>query len=172
MPRRRRRAAQSCLMCRQRKIKCDRNNPCAPCVAAKHRCLFKVYSDSLISDTVAHAPHPPEPGGRSLQASPRSASNHLPTPQTTLETCTAATDTFSSPGPGQAAIAKSTEPTLQDVLGRLQRLEALAPTPSTDSAQHELQSRPQPSDPKGTQMVMRKSRIMRFPMGISPEVWP
>lgn len=167
MPRRRRRAAQSCLMCRQRKIKCDRNNPCAPCVAAKHHCVFKVYTDSVLSDAKTHTSHTPEPRGRSLQTSPRSANNHLPTPQTALESC-ATTDAFSPPNRGHSAIINATEPSLQHVLQRLQRLEGLASTASASETQSGPQVRP--SDPKGTQLVMRKARIMRFAMGIAPEV--
>ena len=44
-PRRRRRPALSCLECRRRKIKCDRNDPCAHCVSAKTQCTYKVYSN-------------------------------------------------------------------------------------------------------------------------------
>ncbi|KAI1142100.1 hypothetical protein F5Y05DRAFT_402099 [Hypoxylon sp. FL0543] len=44
-PRRRRRPALSCLECRRRKIKCNRNEPCAHCVSAKLRCTYKIYTD-------------------------------------------------------------------------------------------------------------------------------
>lgn len=44
-PQRRRRPALSCLECRRRKIKCDRNDPCTHCVSAKLRCAFKFYSN-------------------------------------------------------------------------------------------------------------------------------
>jgi hypothetical protein len=30
----------ACLLCRQRKVKCDRNEPCANCVKAKTACSF------------------------------------------------------------------------------------------------------------------------------------
>jgi hypothetical protein len=30
----------SCLICRQRKIKCDRHNPCSNCVKARRQCSF------------------------------------------------------------------------------------------------------------------------------------
>ncbi|KEY73420.1 hypothetical protein S7711_06839 [Stachybotrys chartarum IBT 7711] len=42
-PRRRRRPALSCIECRRRKVKCDRNNPCAHCVAAKSPCRYRSY---------------------------------------------------------------------------------------------------------------------------------
>lgn len=44
-PRRRRRPALSCLECRRRKIKCDRNEPCTNCVTAKTQCIFEVLSN-------------------------------------------------------------------------------------------------------------------------------
>ncbi|KAI0387465.1 hypothetical protein F5Y04DRAFT_4916 [Hypomontagnella monticulosa] len=46
--RRRRRPALSCLECRRRKIKCNRNEPCAHCVSAKLQCNYKVYSDEPV----------------------------------------------------------------------------------------------------------------------------
>lgn len=44
-PHRRRRPARSCLGCRRRKIKCDRDSPCAHCVAAGIQCVFRVHRD-------------------------------------------------------------------------------------------------------------------------------
>lgn len=38
--RRRRRPALSCLNCRRRKIKCDRNDPCVHCTSAKLQCKY------------------------------------------------------------------------------------------------------------------------------------
>ncbi|KIW15897.1 hypothetical protein PV08_05947 [Exophiala spinifera] len=46
--RRRRRPALSCLECRRRKIKCDRNEPCTHCVSAKIECTYKFYPDSVV----------------------------------------------------------------------------------------------------------------------------
>lgn len=42
--RRRRRPAQSCVECRRRKVKCDRQEPCAHCRASKNKCIYRVYS--------------------------------------------------------------------------------------------------------------------------------
>lgn len=44
-PRRRRRPALSCLPCRRRKIKCNRQNPCAHCVSAKLECSYRTFYD-------------------------------------------------------------------------------------------------------------------------------
>ncbi|KAI1209549.1 uncharacterized protein F4807DRAFT_96887 [Annulohypoxylon truncatum] len=48
-PRRRRRPALSCLECRRRKIKCNRNEPCAHCISSKLQCTYKVYSDDSVA---------------------------------------------------------------------------------------------------------------------------
>ncbi|THC98272.1 hypothetical protein EYZ11_002274 [Aspergillus tanneri] len=39
-PRKRRRPAYSCLECRRRKVRCDRNQPCAQCTAHGASCVF------------------------------------------------------------------------------------------------------------------------------------
>lgn len=41
----RRRPAWSCLECRRRKVKCDRNQPCQHCTAQSKQCVFKMYRD-------------------------------------------------------------------------------------------------------------------------------
>jgi hypothetical protein len=43
-PRRRRRPALSCLDCRRRKIKCDRNDPCMNCTSSGLQCKYKRFS--------------------------------------------------------------------------------------------------------------------------------
>lgn len=44
-PRRRRRPALSCQICRRRKIKCDHNEPCSNCVRHKVQCVYTLYGD-------------------------------------------------------------------------------------------------------------------------------
>ncbi|KAJ5779285.1 hypothetical protein N7457_007005 [Penicillium paradoxum] len=46
-PRRRRKPARSCIECRCRKIRCDRTDPCTPCVSAYAWCMYKTYADRL-----------------------------------------------------------------------------------------------------------------------------
>lgn len=54
--RRRRRPAYSCVQCRSRKIKCDRQSPCSHCVAAKITCVYRTFRDSpSISDPEARS---------------------------------------------------------------------------------------------------------------------
>ncbi|KAG9253572.1 uncharacterized protein F5Z01DRAFT_147121 [Emericellopsis atlantica] len=49
--RRRRRPALSCIECRRRKIKCDRNDPCGHCIATNTQCTFKIFGDDLARDS-------------------------------------------------------------------------------------------------------------------------
>ncbi len=59
-PRRRRRPALSCIECRRRKIKCDRNEPCTNCVTAKTQCTFEVLSNEggpVIREKASHLRH-------------------------------------------------------------------------------------------------------------------
>ncbi|KAI1412223.1 hypothetical protein F5Y13DRAFT_180292 [Hypoxylon sp. FL1857] len=77
-PRRRRRPALSCLECRRRKIKCNRNEPCAHCVSAKLQCTYKLYGDEpvlrqqprqdgLWSETLSPSAHVPSPLAQAQQ---------------------------------------------------------------------------------------------------------
>ncbi|RDW79247.1 C6 zinc finger protein [Aspergillus mulundensis] len=76
-PRKRRRPAQSCEQCRQRKVRCDRNVPCGPCTRARSdlHCSYRDKSPSPNSNgieittpgtaqrpvTAAFNPRPPNP---------------------------------------------------------------------------------------------------------------
>ncbi|KAI1772968.1 hypothetical protein F4818DRAFT_129603 [Hypoxylon cercidicola] len=73
-PRKRRRPALSCLECRRRKIKCDRNQPCAHCVSSRSQCSFKAYRDDDVS---AQQPH--QTSGNSW-VSTSSPTAYAPTP--------------------------------------------------------------------------------------------
>jgi hypothetical protein len=46
--RRRKRPSRSCVECRRRKIKCDRNNPCAHCTSTKTRCVYKTFHNTPV----------------------------------------------------------------------------------------------------------------------------
>jgi hypothetical protein len=50
----RHRPPRSCVECRRRKIKCDRNQPCSQCVLSKCRCLY--------DGGIATSRHPGRPG--------------------------------------------------------------------------------------------------------------
>ena len=45
---RRRRPALSCIECRRRKIRCDRNDPCTHCISVRIQCTFNVYGDESV----------------------------------------------------------------------------------------------------------------------------
>ena len=66
-PRKRRRPALSCVECRRRKIKCDRNVPCAQCTQSKSAvCTYKDGcpgpSDSHTTKPASHTPSAPRNG--------------------------------------------------------------------------------------------------------------
>ena len=55
-PRKRRRPALSCVECRRRKIKCDRNKPCGPCLQSQSpTCTFS--NDSSRKPTQSSSPN-------------------------------------------------------------------------------------------------------------------
>lgn len=53
LPRRRRRPALSCQVCRRRKIKCDHNDPCSNCLRHKTQCVYTSYHDSKADEPPA-----------------------------------------------------------------------------------------------------------------------
>jgi hypothetical protein len=66
--RRRRRAAKSCILCRRRKVKCDKELPCNNCILGKAQCIYRTFNDDIV------------PGEHLLQDAPRAASE-LNTPR-------------------------------------------------------------------------------------------
>ncbi|KAK2763114.1 hypothetical protein FQN54_009749 [Arachnomyces sp. PD_36] len=52
---RRRRPARSCLECRRRKIKCDRNVPCRHCVSTQSQCTYSVYGSNTNGPIAQHS---------------------------------------------------------------------------------------------------------------------
>ncbi|KAI1379849.1 hypothetical protein F4677DRAFT_464085 [Hypoxylon crocopeplum] len=67
----RRRPPRSCVECRRRKIKCDRNQPCSQCALSKCRCLY----DSRTGNTASH--HPRRPGSVPTSGGSRTGSSGL-----------------------------------------------------------------------------------------------
>lgn len=49
-PRRRRRPALSCQVCRRRKIKCDQKEPCSNCQRHKVQCVYTLYANGNCND--------------------------------------------------------------------------------------------------------------------------
>lgn len=75
--RRRRRPALSCIECRRRKVKCDRQHPCAHCVACKVPCSYATRNA---------LPSPPEPVTASTLSRNTSTARN---PQRALTSCAA-----------------------------------------------------------------------------------
>lgn len=46
IPRKRRRLALSCIECRRRKVRCDRDQPCHNCRASLAQCVYETYANS------------------------------------------------------------------------------------------------------------------------------
>ncbi|KAI1075965.1 hypothetical protein F5B20DRAFT_573085 [Whalleya microplaca] len=193
-PRRRRRPAYSCIECRRRKIKCDRNDPCAHCVAAKAQCSFKVYRNEPVirpqpqqgniwgsaSSPSAAAPSPlaqaqqvntntfvTEHGNRYPSGPPvipATATGQDDTPETLQHS------DIRSSNPAQA-----TEPNLRDLLQRVQKLEESSSSrPShwlSDTGRDLLERR---SGLQDSQIILNKTRVLRWShlMGSAQEFAP
>ncbi|KAK2776999.1 C6 zinc finger domain-containing protein [Colletotrichum kahawae] len=180
-PRRRRRPALSCLECRRRKIKCDRNDPCTHCVSSKNQCTYKTYRNDpeargtapgsdvgrAISNSASRPTSPAVAGraappnlGRSFQDLADTAS-----PQT-IRADERPIRTSDAVGPHNKSPqnhSSETEPDLQDLLRRLQRLERDSTGPnnldSSGLARNLLSSH---SGPQDSQVVLKKSRLWRW----------
>ncbi|KAK0375939.1 hypothetical protein CLIM01_06677 [Colletotrichum limetticola] len=175
--RRRRRPALSCLECRRRKIKCDRDEPCGHCTASKLRCTYRVFgSEPATRPTVQQAVQPMQ-------------SIHMISPLSQAPTVVPAHEStndanaISEPGPahsrrreasigddvseevvvsGNMAQASAAEPALRDLLHRVQRLEEVQV--SADTARRSRSEVPQQMMGKDTdsRVVLKKSRVWRW----------
>lgn len=73
-PRRRRRPALSCVECRRRKIKCDRDDPCGHCKTSRIHCVYNIYGNTNPVGNVqpsygSSGPSPPSPSARTAHPS-------------------------------------------------------------------------------------------------------
>jgi hypothetical protein len=146
--RRRRRPALSCFECRRRKIKCDRNDPCAHCSSTKTQCVYKVWSKDSVNYQRPEYGNPSDSTSRPLYES----STLDPFQYTSTNISTPPHDNHPS---GQQVVAGSairptenpnflnryhvqlssrtqdTEPDVRNLLQRLQKLEASSAADST-----------------------------------------
>jgi hypothetical protein len=188
-PRKRRRPARSCVACRRRKIKCDRNDPCAHCVSSKIQCVHQLYHEPVIQQRL------PQHSSRNLITSPsnfatspssatRGRTNipnleHDSHPLRPTETSTALGQDIASHGSSHNPIQlpnqfQTEKPSVQDLLQRIQRLE------QTTSAQNPLNGLSETGRDilerqaglQSSQVVLNKTRILRWShwMGTAPEV--
>lgn len=181
-PRRRRRPARSCIECRRRKIRCDRNDPCTRCVSVHIRCTYKLYGDQTRSP-----PQSLEGTSRySTQCAPQSSpSSHLQPIRESipsrdhgqpLEPRTTATGTptparaphHGSVFPGQIhneqpRRVQNSESAITDLLQRVQSLEqSSAQTPLHDLSETGREIFGRPSQPEDIQWIFTKTRVMRW----------
>lgn len=90
--RRRRRPALSCLECRRRKIKCDRNDPCRHCIAADTQYIFQTFQTRLVSgvsdaertSAISTPTLPDAPASKDRGSSPTATQARETTPHTTM----------------------------------------------------------------------------------------
>ncbi|KAL7621971.1 hypothetical protein AAE478_007472 [Parahypoxylon ruwenzoriense] len=189
-PRRRRRPALSCLECRRRKIKCDRNDPCAHCVSAKSQCAYRIYGD----EPVAREQQQPlsRPGSPQLSRSTRSvfglspldqarqansngpvpeSGNHAPWPSVAAIAAAAAVVGQNGQGnPGRDAarspyLVQGAEPNLQDLLQRIQKLEEtskprLNPIRGLSETGRHILARQ--TGLQDSEVILNKTRILRW----------
>ncbi|KAF6825589.1 hypothetical protein CPLU01_10167 [Colletotrichum plurivorum] len=157
--RRRRRPALSCLECRRRKIKCDRNEPCAHCVATRNRCTYRLFEGTL-------APRNREsPGSRSPRRD--RASESLSTQPTSTSPSITGRVRSNDPQALERVSFHGLEvaPDLQDLVQRVQRLErtiesntASGLSPSTGSNL----PRASACGDRESQVVLKKARMWRW----------
>ncbi|KAI9934610.1 hypothetical protein AWENTII_005878 [Aspergillus wentii] len=119
-PRKRRRPAKSCEQCRQRKVRCDRNIPCAPCTRSRTgpRCSYRDASPSPQLEQPASGNHCP------VQVVAQPTLNHLTptslgdTPHPSVAGRHQSVYSFSQP-----TSPAHSEASLQDIKRRLQSLD-------------------------------------------------
>ncbi|CAI4213219.1 unnamed protein product [Parascedosporium putredinis] len=165
--------ALSCVECRRRKIKCDRENPCAHCVAAKSECSYKTFNNRSSApgswNTLKHAVGNVPQDTPDSDSAPVSAL--LNTPALDVVNGTARRS-----HPTQQQADESV--VFRDLLDRVRRLEAtpassLAPTRSPSDASRDVLSL-QTGPIQDAQILLNKTRVLRwsFWTGMSEELMP
>ncbi|CAI7672477.1 unnamed protein product [Penicillium viridicatum] len=179
-PRRRRRPARSCIECRRRKIRCDRNDPCTRCVSVHTRCTYKLYGDQpgsplqSLEGTSRHstlgtlAPSPSSHVQPIREPLPSRDHGQPLEPRTTAGTPTPAGTphhglAFSQIYDEQPRRVQNSESAITDLLQRVQRLEqssAQTPVHNLPETGREIFGRP--SQPEDLQWIFAKTRVMRW----------
>jgi hypothetical protein len=186
---RRRRPALSCIECRRRKVKCDRTDPCAHCVAAGSQCTYKIYSDPRV---IRH----PRQQGSSL-GSVSSPSMSLASPLGHSQQLNGSRPVAGYDVRSEAQIAYATKtqngfpntvglndvqptnqtpdegPDFQDLLRRIQKLEeSSAPAPVQGLAETSRSILVGQAGLQGSEIMLKKTRIANWSdwMGTAPEV--
>ncbi|OIW29326.1 hypothetical protein CONLIGDRAFT_615196 [Coniochaeta ligniaria NRRL 30616] len=191
--RRRRRPALSCLECRRRKIKCDRNDPCAHCVSTKSPCSYKTFNDKSVFQ-----PQPQQGAGSwrlasSLSASPLALAevqqtstnnsisehgNHPSGPRIVIPPAVRQDGIPNALGRDDTRPTESvraTEPDLRDLFKRVQKLEeSSASNPIHGLSQTGRDILARQCGLQDSQIILNKTRILRWShwMGTAQEFVP
>ncbi|KAM4058866.1 fungal zn(2)-Cys(6) binuclear cluster domain-containing protein [Hirsutella rhossiliensis] len=157
--RRRRRPALSCLECRRRKIKCDRNDPCAHCVSAETPCTYNVHG----SESILRPQHPRRDGSGVQTASTPSAAGHSPfayaAQQSRIGRGGLETRLRRGPSPSRAEAAAAQN----DSPDRVQRLEKSSASHPVDALAEIGREVLAPwSRLQDSQVILNKTRILRW----------
>ena len=181
-PRRRRRPARSCVECRRRKIRCDRNDPCTRCVSVHAQCTYKLYGDQNKSPLQSLEG---ASGHLTLGTFAFSTSSHVQpfrgdAPSSRghshpLEPTTIGTPTLTgTPHHGSASIdehprhAQATDSAFADLSQRVQSLEqssAQKPVHGLSETGREIFDHS--SQPEDLQWIFTKTRVMRWSLWMS-----
>lgn len=150
---RRRRPALSCVECRRRKIRCNRDNPCANCTTARTQCSYKIYSHefSRQRQSLDHSP----PGEELNLLTPVSTSfaASQPAPQVPEENNTMSL----------SIQAPKVVPDLNDLLGRVRKLEqSLVSSLACDAGESARGGLALQSDVQDAQISQNKMRVLRW----------
>ncbi|KAJ4322873.1 hypothetical protein N0V84_004637 [Fusarium piperis] len=185
IPRRRRRPALSCIECRRRKIRCDRGQPCQPCVSAKLQCAYRFYRESREQTTIAQQPLSPSTEGPSpVSLFPRSTpARQVDGPLSLQVTSAPSTEQLGSSrlsangknDEDTPASSHDEEARIYDLLLRVQRLEdSSASNPLRGLSETGRTILARQSGLQNSQVILNKTRILRWShwMGKAPEFEP
>ncbi|KAF2094645.1 FAD/NAD(P)-binding domain-containing protein [Rhizodiscina lignyota] len=186
-PVRRRRPALSCIGCRRRKIKCDRNDPCAHCVSTRTQCIYSNGShvrqqpqqansgDSITSPSV----HAPSPLPRTQQVSTNgSIAEYGSHPSVTVAAPApigvqnATPSSLGRDDIQRPNLVHDVEPDLRNVPQRAQRLaDTSASNPIHELFENGRDILARQSGLQDSQIMLYKTRILRWShwMGTAPE---
>lgn len=189
-PRRRRRPALACLDCRRRKIKCDRNDPCANCTSFGTQCTYRLYSnnegqaiqqqrqhDSALGSTATSEAYAPSPlaqdqgqrYGSSAPLTELNYPNHLSGPQAAESDPTLGPADIRSPN-----LDLNIQSDLWNILRKVQKPGESSPSNSI----HELSENgrdilARQAGLQESQVILNKTRMLSWShwMGVAQEVW-
>lgn len=158
--RRRRRPALSCLECRRRKIKCDRENPCGQCVSAGTGCTFRTYRDGPgIPPSMSTSPSRQARQSTDPAIGTNNGERVSITPAASWKAAEKDERSQAAPEHGN----REDLPTLQDLLSRLKKLEhASAASPDgglSETGRHILARQ---SGLEDSQITLNKTRLLRW----------